>query len=111
MLFDLTARYTAARVQNRSQAGSAMVEEGHRQPINAVIIDSRLPAIKCLPKAALLVFVLVAVTNCSMLEIYGPTNPNTKKAFVCHKGKKSLSISEAAVNAHLKHGDYLGPCL
>ena len=29
---------------------------------------------------------------------------------VCHKGKKSLEIARPAVDAHVRHGDYLGAC-
>jgi hypothetical protein len=29
---------------------------------------------------------------------------------VCHKGKQTIKISAAAVQAHLDHGDTLGPC-
>jgi hypothetical protein len=31
-------------------------------------------------------------------------------AVVCHKGKKSLELPREAVQAHLDHGDRLGPC-
>jgi hypothetical protein len=33
-----------------------------------------------------------------------------KKTTVCHKGKKSISIGNAAVPAHLRHGDTVGAC-
>ena len=33
-----------------------------------------------------------------------------KKTTVCHKGKKSISIGNAAVPAHLRHGDTVGSC-
>lgn len=33
-----------------------------------------------------------------------------KKATVCHKGKKTISIGKAAVAAHLRHGDTVGTC-
>ena len=33
----------------------------------------------------------------------------TGKVAICHKGK-TIYIDEAAVNAHLKHGDYIGTC-
>ena len=33
-----------------------------------------------------------------------------KKTTVCHKGKKSISIGNPAVPAHLRHGDTVGPC-
>ena len=29
---------------------------------------------------------------------------------VCHKGRNTLTISESALNAHLGHGDTMGPC-
>lgn len=34
----------------------------------------------------------------------------TGKVTICHKGK-TIRIDEEAVKAHLKHGDYMGPCL
>jgi len=33
-----------------------------------------------------------------------------EKILVCHKGKKTISISENALHAHLKHGDVIGEC-
>ena len=33
-----------------------------------------------------------------------------KKTTVCHKGKKAISIGNAAVPAHLRHGDTVGSC-
>ena len=29
---------------------------------------------------------------------------------ICHKGKKTLSVSNAASFTHLDHGDSVGPC-
>ena len=29
---------------------------------------------------------------------------------ICHKDKKTISVSENAIPAHLKHGDILGRC-
>jgi hypothetical protein len=31
-------------------------------------------------------------------------------ATVCHKGKKTLELPRGAAQAHLDHGDRLGPC-
>ncbi|MGH8482235.1 MAG: hypothetical protein ACRES8_07235 [Nevskiaceae bacterium] len=31
-------------------------------------------------------------------------------SLVCHKGKKTLELPQEAVQAHLDHGDRLGPC-
>lgn len=33
------------------------------------------------------------------------------KVLVCHKGKKTLCISEAEVSNHIGHGDHLGECV
>lgn len=33
-----------------------------------------------------------------------------KKVTLCHKGKKTISVGKAAVPAHLRHGDTVGPC-
>ena len=33
-----------------------------------------------------------------------------KKTTICHKGKKSISVGNAAVPAHLGHGDTVGSC-
>jgi hypothetical protein len=31
-------------------------------------------------------------------------------AVVCHKGKKTLELPRSAAQAHIDHGDKLGPC-
>jgi hypothetical protein len=36
-------------------------------------------------------------------------NGNSRKVFVCHNGN-TLCVSQNAVNSHLAHGDFLGPC-
>lgn len=33
-----------------------------------------------------------------------------KKVTICHKGKETISISKNALQAHLDHGDKIGPC-
>jgi hypothetical protein len=42
--------------------------------------------------------------------ISGGGNSPSGKTLVCHKGKKQLSVSVNAVEAHLAHGDVTGPC-
>jgi tetratricopeptide (TPR) repeat protein len=32
------------------------------------------------------------------------------KVVLCHKGKKTMEVAEPAADAHLRHGDTLGPC-
>ncbi len=38
------------------------------------------------------------------------SDDDNDKVLVCHKGKKTLSISDDALRAHLAHGDYKGKC-
>lgn len=40
----------------------------------------------------------------------GDTNGVVEKTTICHKGKKTLSVGNAAVPAHLSHGDAVGAC-
>ncbi|MDH3254261.1 MAG: hypothetical protein OEM62_04650 [Acidobacteriota bacterium] len=37
-------------------------------------------------------------------------SPGGEKVRVCHKGKKTLEVGEAALEAHLNHGDTPGVC-
>ena len=32
------------------------------------------------------------------------------KVTICHKGKNTITVGKAAVPAHLRHGDTVGPC-
>lgn len=54
-----------------------------------------------------------ATISLAMISCFGcavATVPKSSdKVAICHKGK-TIYISEAAVKAHLKHGDYVGPC-
>jgi hypothetical protein len=45
-------------------------------------------------------------------QVYGAgdVSGNADKVLVCHKGKKTLTLPESAVDAHLGHGDHRGPC-
>jgi Zn-dependent M28 family amino/carboxypeptidase len=35
---------------------------------------------------------------------------DTSKTTLCHKGKNTITVGTKSVQAHLKHGDVLGPC-
>ena len=53
--------------------------------------------------------------NVGPLPAFGPAIDDVsadapKKIDVCHKGKKTINISNHAVPAHIAHGDTLGPC-
>ena len=48
------------------------------------------------------------------VELPSPAPPQTPppgKLTICHKGKKTLSISADAWSAHQAHGDTMGPCV
>lgn len=44
-------------------------------------------------------------------EIPPPNPHNEGKVTICHKGKNTITVSQNAVNAHLAHGDTMGPCV
>jgi hypothetical protein len=55
--------------------------------------------------------VLALTTGCAeSVYVAPPPPPGQQKVAVCHKGKKTLWLPPAAVDAHLAHGDTLGPC-
>lgn len=62
-----------------------------------------------LPGKALLIVSLMSFFGCAVvMEEQAPQAGG--KVAVCHKGKKTIYVDEAAVKAHMGHGDYLGPC-
>lgn len=65
-----------------------------------------------LPSGSTLAAVLTAaliLSGCATYG-YGPDPYHDDKVAVCHKGKKTLMLPESAVDAHIGHGDTLGPC-
>jgi hypothetical protein len=57
---------------------------------------------------------LMLVSGCVVAPDAGGGKTNGKAggdtAVVCHKGKKTLELPRNAAQAHLDHGDKLGPC-
>ena len=53
---------------------------------------------------------LLSVSACVVAPDGGGGKAGGDTAVVCHKGKKTLELPRAAVQAHLDHGDRLGPC-
>lgn len=49
--------------------------------------------------------------DCSCLLEEEPPDPEPpeEKVTICHKGN-TIEVAESAVQAHLDHGDTLGPC-
>ena len=53
---------------------------------------------------------LVMILCCGCAAVIGESAYQTNdKVAICHKGK-TIYVDEAAVKAHLKHGDYMGNC-
>lgn len=56
---------------------------------------------------ALMCAVLLLVASCATDSI---DDRRAGQQMVCHKGKKTLTVSNASSFAHLDHGDTPGPC-
>ena len=65
-------------------------------------------------KLMLALVLLVFVGGCVVAPDGGGGKTSGKAggdtAVVCHKGKKTLELPRSAAQAHLDHGDKLGPC-
>jgi hypothetical protein len=55
-------------------------------------------------------FLLVAPDGSLGSYLGAAASLGPKKATVCHKGRRTLTVSGSAVPAHLAHGDTEGPC-
>jgi hypothetical protein len=55
--------------------------------------------------------IFIAMISCfGCVTVIEETGPETSgKVAICHKGK-TIYVDEAAVKAHLGHGDYMGTC-
>ncbi len=60
-------------------------------------------------KTAVIFVSIILFLGCSVVVEETAPGPGGKKA-ICHKGKKTIYVDDAAVKAHLGHGDYMGPC-
>jgi hypothetical protein len=60
------------------------------------------------PAIATLVASCLALGGCTIAATDLEPKPDT--VLVCHKGRKTLEIPQAAVDAHRAHGDSIGPC-
>jgi len=39
-----------------------------------------------------------------------PTSGAADKVTMCHKDRHEVTVDENALSAHLRHGDFIGPC-
>jgi len=61
-------------------------------------------------KMMLTLIMLLSVSACVVAPADGGGKAGGDSAVVCHKGKKTLELPRSAAQAHLDHGDKLGPC-
>ena len=58
-------------------------------------------------KTIILISLVLCIGCATVVADKPPKGPD--KVAICHKGK-TIYVSESAVKAHLKHGDYMGIC-
>lgn len=69
---------------------------------------SPMPARTC--KVCLVAALALAANACVLV---GPPSAGARSGHdvvICHKGKKTMTLPQEAVGAHLDHGDRRGPC-
>ena len=70
----------------------------------------RLATAAALTTSLLVAFAALGGVGVAQSAISAVQYQYAQKVTVCHKGKKSISISQNAVPAHQRHGDTLGTC-
>ena len=58
-------------------------------------------------RTLLLITALLFLVSCAVDSI---SDRRAGQQMVCHKGKKTITVSNASSFAHLDHGDTPGPC-
>ncbi|NWF76816.1 MAG: hypothetical protein HXY53_09680 [Nitrospirae bacterium] len=58
---------------------------------------------------SIILILIILCFGCTTVVIKEKPPESKGKVAVCHKGK-TIYVDEAAVKAHLGHGDYLGEC-
>ncbi|KIQ96917.1 hypothetical protein TI01_1531 [Lysobacter sp. A03] len=53
---------------------------------------------------------VLTIAGCVVVPVRNSGKAGGGTALVCHKGKKTMELPREAIQAHLNHGDYLGPC-
>ncbi len=60
--------------------------------------------------ARIRILMIAAIVGVAMLMVQTMPAGAEGKVTLCHKGRKTITVSAAAVPAHLAHGDTLGAC-
>ena len=61
-------------------------------------------------KLMLASILLLTLSACVVPPPVGSGKGGGDTAVICHKGKKTMELPRSAAQAHLNHGDRLGPC-
>jgi hypothetical protein len=61
-------------------------------------------------KSILAIALLLSVSGCVVAPEGGGGKAGGDTVVVCHKGKKTMELPRSAAQAHLNHGDRMGPC-
>ena len=54
--------------------------------------------------------ILLTLSACVVAPTGGGGKGSGDTLVICHKGKKTMELPRSAAQAHLNHGDRLGPC-
>ena len=61
-------------------------------------------------KQMLALILLLSFSACDVSPACCGVKAGGDTSVICHKGKKTLELPREAAQAHLDHGDRLGPC-